>query len=245
MSRILTQTGWDMVGAALASREEGRLFPVVAPARPMIAVGLCTSLSCGLLRELVRLSAEAANAPELTFREAAPGHIRQAARRREVDVAFVYGADGLDGLERQALWREPMLAALPERHPLARASEVSADDLLRQRFLANGGAAERTLQSALIAGVLGAPPADLDCLPVERETLLELTALGLGVTLVTGSAAATFHPGVAYRPICGVDASAPFHAVWKPGGSNPALGPFIAQARALALRGHAAGVRPW
>ena len=57
----------------------------------------------------------------------------------------------------------------------------------------------------MIAQILGGLPANLDCLPVERETLLELTALGQGVTLVTGSAAAVFHPGVAYRPIHGAD----------------------------------------
>jgi DNA-binding transcriptional LysR family regulator len=244
MSR-LHQSGWEMVGAALASREEGQLVFAPRPHRPMLTVGLCSSLSCGLLRELIRSTAEAANAPELTFREAAPAHIRQAVRRREVDVALVFGSADLDGLERQALWSEPVLAALPEHHPLARSSEVSAQDLLRQRFLAHGGASEHELQAALIEGLLGGRPADLDCLPVERETLLELTALGMGVTLVTGSAAATFHPGVAYRPIHGAEASASFLAVWKANGSNPALGPFIAQARALALRGFIPGIHPW
>ena len=244
MSRMLTRSGWETVGAALASREEGQLFSARASARPLLTVGLCSSLSCGLLRELVRSTTEAINPPELAFREASPGRIRQSVRRREVDVAFVCGSVGIEGLERQPLWSEPVLAALPERHPLAHASEVAADDLLRQRFLAHGGAAEHALQAELIASILGAPPEDLDCLPVERETLLELTALGLGVTLLTGSAAATFHPGVAYRPIYGAEASVSFNAVWKGHGSNPALGPFIAQARAVAMRGPVSWARP-
>ncbi len=171
----------------------------------------------------------------------APGRIRQAVRRREVDVAIVQGMAGLEGLERLPLWREPLLAAMAERHPLAHGSEVAAEDLLRQRFLAHGGAGEHALQTALIAAFLGQPPRDLDCLPVDRETLLELTSLGLGVTLIPGSAAAVFHPGVAYRLISGAEASVSFRAVWKAGGTNPALGPFIAQARALALRGAAPG----
>ena len=242
MSSQPALSGWETIGAALASREEGQLFARIAPKRPMLSVGLCSSLSCGLLRELVRRMAEEASAPELTFREASPGRIRQAVRRREVDVAIVQGALGLEGLERQALWCEPALAAMAERHPLARTSEVAADDLLRQRFLANGGAAEHALQSALIGAVLGGPPRQLECLPVDRETLLELASLGQGVTLIPGSAAAVFHPGVSYRLIYGVEASVSFHAVWKTGGSNPALGPFIAQARALALRGAAPGL---
>jgi DNA-binding transcriptional LysR family regulator len=245
MSRILAQPAWETVGAAVASREEGRLFPATTPGRPLLKIGLCSSLSGGLLRELVRRVSEAVNPPELAFREASPGRIRQAVRRREADIGIVYGDVGLDGLDRQALWCEPVLAALPERHPLARGSEVAAADLLRQRFLAHGGAAEHALQAELIGGILGGAPTEVDCLPVERETLLELTALGFGVTLVTGSAAATFHPGIAYRPIYGADASVPFHAVWKASGPNPALGPFIAQARALALRGPLSGPRPW
>ena len=242
MSGNLAPSGWQTIGAALASREEGQLFSVIAPRRPMLTIGLCSSLSCGLLRELVRSVAEEVNAPELAFREASPGRIRQAARRREVDVAIVQGAAGLEGLEHQALWCEPALAAMAERHPLAHASEVAAADLLRQRFLAHGGAAEHALQAALIEAVLGEPPRELDCLPVDRETLLELASLGQGVTLIPGSAAAVFHPGVAYRLIQGVQGPVSFHAVWKAGGSNPALGPFIAQARALALRGAAPGL---
>ena len=243
MSRMLASPGWEAIGAALA-RDEGRLFPTGAPGRPMLKIGLCSSLSGGLLRELVRRITEADNPPELAFREASPGRIRQAVRRREADVGVVYGSVGLEGLERQALWCEPVLAALAERHPLAQGSEVSAADLLRQRFLAHGGVAEHVIQAELIGSILGGGPAAVDCLPVERETLLELAALGFGVTLVTGSAAATFHPGIAYRPICGIDASVPFHAVWKAGGTNPALGPFVAQARALALRGPLSGPRP-
>jgi DNA-binding transcriptional LysR family regulator len=239
MSQSFARTGWE-AAAAIASREEGQLCPMTAAKRPLLTIGLCSSLSCGLLRELVRRIAEEANAPELAFREASPGRIRRAARRRDVDVAIVQGTVGLEGLERQALWREPALAAMAERHPLAKNSEVAADDLLRQRLLAHGGAAEHTLQAALIARVLGEPPRELDCLPVDRETLLELASLGQGVTLIPGSAAAIFHPGVSYRPIDGAEAVT-FHAVWRAGGSNPTLGPFIAQARALALRGAAPG----
>jgi DNA-binding transcriptional LysR family regulator len=242
VSKNLALSGWETIGAAIASREEGQLFSLIAPQRPLLKIGLCSSLSFGLLRELVRGVAEEISAPELAFREASPGRIRQAVRRREVDVAIVQGTTGLEGLERQALWCEPVLAVLAERHPLAHNSEVAAQDLLRQRFLAHGGAAEHTLQAALIGAVLGEPPRALDCLPVERETLLELVSLGQGVTLIPGSAAAVFHPGVAYRLIHGAEASVSFYAVWRAGGSNPALGPFIAQARALALRGAAPGL---
>lgn len=241
MSSNLARSEWATVGAALASHEEGQTFPATAPQRPLLTIGLCSSLSCGLLRELVRGIAEEVNAPELAFREASPGRIRQAVRKREVDVAIVQGMAGLEGLERLPLWREPLLAAMAERHPLAHESEVAAEDLLRQRFLAHGGASEHALQVALITAFLGQPPRDLDCLPVDRETLLELTSLGLGVTLIPGSAAAVFHPGVAYRLISGAEASVSFRAVWKAGGTNPAIGPFIAQARALALRGAAPG----
>jgi DNA-binding transcriptional LysR family regulator len=241
MSKSLAASGWETVGAAIASREDGQLFPMIAPRRPILTIGLCSSLSCGLLRELVRRIAEEVNAPELAFREASPGRIRQAVRRREVDVAIVQGTTGLEGLERQSLWCEPALAAMAERHPLVHGIEVSPEDLLRQRFLAHGGAAEHALQADLIGAVLGEPPRELDCLPVDRETLLELASLGQGVTLIPGSAAAVFHPGVAYRLISGGQASFSFHAVWKAGGSNPVLGPFIAQARALALRGAAHG----
>ncbi len=231
----MTYSRMEAVAAALASRAQHTPFPIAAPARPIVRLGLCSSLSRGFLRDLVRRLATGPGAPELAFCEAPAGEVLRAARRRSVDIAFVCGEQDWGPLKHEAFWPETFVAALPEHHRLAAQSEVPARALLRERFLAHGGAREHARQAALIGHALGAAPAELDCLPVERETLVDLVGLGQGVALVAASSLATFHPGVVYRPIAG-GAAVPFFAAWRAHGSNPAQGPLLATARALAAQ---------
>jgi DNA-binding transcriptional LysR family regulator len=230
-----SQSGWEAVSAAIAWRETHSAFPLHDAGRPRLAIGLCSSLSSGMLRELVRQMVLSPSTPELAFVEGSAAQILQAARRREIDVGFVYGEHDWSRLEHELLWREGILAAMPEHHPLATGNDVASDRLAEQPLLARGGVADYRAQSAFIRQVLGYQPAHLHCLGVDRETLVELAGLGLGVTLVARSGLGAFHPGVVYRPISGAVEAVPFSAVWKPGGS-PLLGPLLATARSLCVR---------
>ena len=228
--------GWAAVGEAIASREMHTPFPMYDAARPMLRIGICSSLSSGFLRELVQQVSSMPSAPELSFQEGTVAQVLQAARRRQVDVGFVYGEQDWAHLEHEPVWRERVLAALPEHHLLAQVTEIPPGRLSRETLLVQGGAEEHDHQAALLRRILGCTPAQVDCLDVDRETLVELAALGFGVALVMGSSLGAFHPAVVYRPVGGDAEICPFHAVWKPGGGNPAFGPFLASVRALAYR---------
>ncbi|MGZ3274349.1 MAG: LysR substrate-binding domain-containing protein [Caulobacteraceae bacterium] len=230
------QSGWEGVSAAIAWRESHTPFPLQDAGRPRLTIGLCSSLSSGLLRELVRRLLVSPSPPELAFVEGSAAHILQAARRREIDVGFVYGDHDWSKLDHERLWRERILAAMPETHPLAAGVDVPSDQLAEQPLLVRGAVTDYAAQAAFVRQVLGRQPARLSCLRVDRETLLELAGLGLGVTLVADSSLGTFHPGVVYRPICGAADAVAFSVVWKSAGGNPALGPLLATARALCAR---------
>jgi DNA-binding transcriptional LysR family regulator len=228
-------SGWEAVGAAIAWRESHSPFPQYDGARPRLTLGLCSSLSSGLLRELVRQMLASPSPPELAFVEGSAAQILNAVRRREADVGFVYGEHDWSKLEHELLWRERILAAMPESHPLAAGADVQPDQLAEQPLLVRGGIADYAAQAAFVRQVLGCPPAHLNCLGVDRETLVELAGLGLGLTLVAHSGLGAFHPKVVYRPICGAADTVAFSAVWKPGG-NPHIGPLLATARSLCAR---------
>ena len=228
--------GWEAVAAAVAWRESHAPFPLHDAANPHLRIGLCSSLSSGYLRDLIRHVIDSPSPPGLSFVEGSSQHMLQAVRRREVDVAFIYGDHAWEHLEHEVLWREQVLAAMAEAHPLAGGADVPPERLAAEPLLVRGGHAEQPHQAALVHQALGVSPQQLTCHAVDRETLVELAGLGLGVTLVAGSSLGAFHPGVVYRPISGAAETFPFSAVWKPGGGNPALGPLLATARALAAR---------
>ncbi len=228
--------GWEAVSAAIAWRESHIAFPLNDPDRPHLRIGLCSSLSSGLLRDLVRHLADAPCPPELNFLEGSAPQILHGARRRDVDVAFVCGDHAWDHLEHETLWREPMFAALAEAHPLTSMMEVPPERLAQETLLVRGPVAEYASQQALTRQILGCAPSRMRCMDVDRETLVDLVGLGLGVTLVAGSSLGAFQPGVVYRPLAGNAGATLFSAAWKPGGANPALGPLLATARSLAAR---------
>ena len=227
----------DAVVAALSYRETGDPFPDRQGPQPSLRIGLCSSLSSGFLRELIRRVRALPDAPALYFMDGTPHDVLQAARRREIDVGFIYGPHySLVRLQFEELWREPLVALLPEQHPLARDCDVRPDALKGETFLATGGPADHYPQLALVQSVLGEPPESFDCLEVERETLVNFVGLGLGVALMPRSGLGAFYPGVAYRPIVTPLERIGFQAVWRPGARNRnrELGRFLDRARALA-----------
>jgi DNA-binding transcriptional LysR family regulator len=237
--RDLSVPGFESAAAALGYRETGNPFSGVEADRPALRIGLCSSLSWGFLRNLIRQVRLDADPPALSFLEGAPTDIIKAAGRGEIDVGFVYGLQDWARLQYEELWREPLMILMPETHALARDSDVKPEALRRETFLVAGDQAERELHMEILERAIGAPPPPVVALSVERATVVDLVGLGFGLALTTGSALGAFHSGVYYRPIAGPVEPISFHAVWRGSNGNPALVRFMEQARALA-----AGQRP-
>jgi DNA-binding transcriptional LysR family regulator len=219
--------------AALSCRETGDPFPGGHEARRSLRIGLSSSLSWGFLRELIRRVRGQPAAPDLAFLEGAPRDCVAAVRRGRIDIAFVHGAPDVSRLKSEALWSEPLMLMANERHLLARSNAVGSAALLKEPFLACGGPDDFAAQLDLIEAAIGGPPISLECLPVSRETLMNLVGLGLGVALTPSSSVGAFYPGLCYRPLADAKGTTDFRAVWKSDCRNPELGPFLASARAL------------
>jgi DNA-binding transcriptional LysR family regulator len=222
------------VGAALGYRHTDDPFASVPVARRALRIGLCSSLSWGFLRDLIRCVRAEPDASTLSFLEATPHGVLQAARRGQVDVGFVYGAHNWARLEYEDLWREPLMVLMPDHHPLAGDSEVSALALRKETFLVAGDPAECELQRALLQQAIGGIGPPILAVPVERATMFDLVSLGVGLALTTGSALGAFHPGVTYRPIAAPSPPVAFHAVWRLSNRNEDLSRFLDTARAHA-----------
>ncbi|HEV7386567.1 MAG TPA: hypothetical protein VGN89_16905 [Phenylobacterium sp.] len=76
---------------------------------------------------------------------------------------------------------------------------------------------------------LGGHPASIMHHPVERDTLFDLVAIGVGVTVCPDAAAGAVYPGVCFRPIDSDKAQIAYSLMWTQGPRDP-LDAFIALA---------------
>jgi DNA-binding transcriptional LysR family regulator len=116
-----------------------------------------------------------------------------------------------DGLEGVRLLDEELVLIAPTDHPLAQAKNVRVERLAGEGLVTY--AAGSTLREALLALV---PDGRVVAEANELETVRELTARGLGVTLMPRSVVATHHERLALRPLSPPQ-TVPVSLVWRAG----------------------------
>lgn len=144
-------------------------------------------------------------------------------QQRSVDVAFV-GGPHRNGLARSFYLRdEGMMAVLPKSHPLASAYEVSFDDLRHESFILGTSGMSPDLEEHLAKRLAksGAEPR-IRLHRVGYCNLINMVALGFGLTLVIGTPPRAVTDGVVVVPLAGRNVLS-LHVVWMESNPNPAL----------------------
>ena len=206
--------------AALAGRgQEGRL-----------RLGIVASIASGFSRHLLASFTAAHPEIELEVVEGSPTENATAVRMLTIDFALVAGMPLSPGCEIEELWRERILVALPAAHPLANGCEIAWEQLAEERFIVGRVDPGPKIQDYIIRGLadLGRHP-DVAQIPVQRETLLGLVGLGLGLSLVGEGEAGVTYPGVVFRPLD--QEELPFSIVWSAQNDNPVFRQFLAASR--------------
>jgi DNA-binding transcriptional LysR family regulator len=126
-------------------------------------------------------------------------------------VLALVDVDALDGLDGARLRDEELVLVAPLEHPLARAGRVRVERLAGEALVAYG--AGSALRDALVALV---PGGRIVAEANELETVRELTARGLGVTLMPRSVVASHADRLAIRPLSPPHAL-PVSLVWRAG----------------------------
>jgi DNA-binding transcriptional LysR family regulator len=151
----------------------------------------------------------------ITVREEVAFELLGQLRDGSLDVVMaLVDTDALDGLEGVRLFDEELVVIAPPDHPLARAKSVRVERLADEALVTY--AAGSSLRDALSALV---PSGRVVAEANELETVRELTARGLGVTLMPRSIAASHGDRLAIRPLRPRQA-VPFSLVWR-GGERP------------------------
>ena len=202
-----------------------------------VKIGILSSMAAGFLREAIRTYRARHVNVEMHILEGASREQIVLVRESRLDVAFVLGAPDLPNCEVAQLWTEEIFVALPQGHALCDCDEIRWESLRNEKVILCqselGGAIHDRLITRLVQ--LGYSPW-IERLDVGREALMNLVALGLGVSFTSEATVATQFPEVTFRPIADDAARIPFSAVWLPTNDNPAFRRFLSLARDMSKK---------
>ena len=117
------------------------------------------------------------------------------------DVAFVRTPQEDDFITSELLHRQPVVVVLADTNPLSGSASLSAADIVDQPIVGYPKHARPILHEALWSGFrqIGAQP-NIVCEIIDKSTLLQLVAHGLGIALAPAWVQNIAPPGVTFVP---------------------------------------------
>jgi DNA-binding transcriptional LysR family regulator len=114
-----------------------------------------------------------------------------------LDISVLRDGKPRDGLLMQTLYREPLIAVLPERHQLAGKAKLRLEKLREERFVVFSPATAR-IQGLCFA--VGFQPNIVQEAP-QWATVVSLVGAGMGVSIAPACVSRLSIPGTTYRPL--------------------------------------------
>jgi DNA-binding transcriptional LysR family regulator len=160
-----------------------------------------------------------------------------------LDLAFLRPPVRDPDLRLKVLRREPLVAVLPEAHPLAALEAVPLPDLRAEPFVSFLSQHRSVTFDAVFDACLAAGfEPDVRQEVAETSTLVSLVAAGLGVALVPESVQHLRVTGAVYRPLEGEPAGIELAVARRAREDSPHIGRILALAERLLTEGAADGV---
>jgi DNA-binding transcriptional LysR family regulator len=215
--------------AALAARrvqrgEVGRL-----------AIGFVGSAMYSVVPELLRAFRERYGDVGLRLREHGTTEQLRQLESGRIDVAFVRPRQLRPGLSMEAIYAEPLMVALHDRHRLAARPSLHIHELVGEPLVLLTRAGSPGLRTALepITDQLGGEDEIVQEV-AEMQTVIGLVAAGVGISLVPESVRALQRSGVTYRALADAVPHVELAVAWRTGDDSPVLAAFLELARASA-----------
>lgn len=217
-----------------------------------VRLGFISTVGFGPLPLWLRAFREREPGIAIELTEATSDAQLKAFERGEIDVGFMLHAPGLAPvappsagaaplrLQRLSVGVEPLVLALPDEAPWARARRLRPADVLAQPLVIFPRSATPSLYDAVLAFYHrhGATPV-IAQQATQMQTIVNLVSAGLGIALVPQAVTQLQRPGVVYRPLpAALAESAPrgeTSLLWAIDAA-PAVARFVEFVRALAVQ---------
>ena len=192
--------------------------------RRRLRIGIHALIPRSFLAELIGRYREDHPGIEVEITEGTAREAVAQLRADQLDVAFVAGSPKLPDCDARPIWTEPLMAVLPERHPLAGQSTVTWGDLVGETFLVRHGGTGPQVHDHILLRLAGRwPVPSIQRFDVGRGTLLSMVGKGFGLTIVGAATALLPTSGVIFLPLADEAEPVPFSAVWSPSNRSAAL----------------------
>jgi DNA-binding transcriptional LysR family regulator len=225
---ILAETAEAVRTAQRANRgETGRL-----------RVGFSSSAGFGLLPDAVRRFRLERPDIELVLTEFNSDEQPDLLRMSALDASLLYPPHRPEqGLDTETLIVDPLVAALPEGHRLAKQRQVALGALATEPWVFFRRAVASRLYDEILraCGKAGFTPRIVQEAR-KLSTIASLAASGLGVSLVPITLTRLRLPRMVCRPLAAPVPQVPLAIMWRRHDPNPALAPFLAIIRSEARR---------
>ena len=194
-----------------------------------LAIGFISVADYNVLPVVLREFRRAFPLVNLTLREStSDAQLRDLAAGR-IDVGFVLPPINEPSLESVPILREPLIAALPEKHPLARRrGKLALEKLKDAPFILfprpyAPGLYDDVVSCCKAAGF--SPRVEQEA--IQMQTIVSLVSAELGVALIPASLTNLRRTGVTYKSLRGGSPLTEVRLVWRRGDDLPALRVFV------------------
>lgn len=204
----------------------------------LVKIGFTAAAAYSFVPELIATCRTRLPEIELVLREMVSAEQIDALESGEIDVGLLRPPVAHPTLDAVQVVSEPLLAALPMRHPLARKKRLTVRDLDAQPFIMYSPFESRYFHDLLVTQFTSARilPRYVQHLS-QIHSILALVRAGLGLALVPSSAAVLRLTGVVLRPIQ-LKPVRPVELLlaWRRDHGVPALPGILAAAQRLGMR---------
>lgn len=195
--------------------------------RGVLRVGFTMSAAWSILPPLVKAYGDAYPEADVQLSEVLPRELNDALISGTVDIGIAFPWQRPPGLEYRPVFAEPLCAVLPAGHRLAQGGEIAVGDLAGEPFVTFPAATAPALHELVIGCCRehGFEPR----IRLEthlQQTIVNLVAEGLGVSLVPQSMSKMQLPGAVFRPVSKTR-MVEQGVIWGAGNDNPCLARFL------------------
>jgi DNA-binding transcriptional LysR family regulator len=224
---------------AAAERAAGLARETAREESQKIVIGISAETDWVFLGKALRLFREHAPRVEVLFQNLTPEGQVGALQGGRIDIGFVGLPIDADGIVSEVTGRERLVAAIPEKHPMARNGRLRLRDLSGEAYTLwprhlSPGRYDLLLSIFRRAG-FGPPIAMEGDLP-STQTVLGMVAAGLTVALVDSAIKQRAMPGVVFRTIGDRGVFTESGVIYRREDPSPLLASFLHEVRLVPRR---------
>ena len=219
---------------AAAERAAGLARETEREESQKIIVGISPETDWMFLGRALRLFREHAPSVEVLFQNLTPEAQIAALQKGRIDIGFVGLPIEAAGIVSELTGRERLVAAIPEKHPMARSGRIRLSDLSAEAYTLwprhlSPGRYDLLLSIFRQAGF--GPPISMEGDLPSTQTVLGMVAAGLTVALVDSAIKQRAVHGVVFRPISDRGVVTESGVIYRREDSSPLLGSFLREVR--------------